>query len=113
MRVITDSWVIAAMMRGAPQWYKGQVVISRTNTRSESLAQCQEGVPVCAAFPSTSHPVASPGFEQNRSRLQPRKLYPTDLTDAQWELLPTMLPTENSRGCKRTVDLREVINAIL
>jgi len=42
-----------------------------------------------------------------------RKPYPTDLTNEQWQLLATMLPPPPHRGRKRTVELREVINAIL
>jgi putative transposase len=45
-----------------------------------------------------------------------RKTYPTDLTDAQWEILePLLLAFENHvrPGPKREVDLREVINTLL
>lgn len=45
-----------------------------------------------------------------------RKPYPTDLTDAQWKLLELILTSSQClkrRGRKRTVDLREVVNAIL
>lgn len=42
-----------------------------------------------------------------------RKSYPTDLTDEQWNLLEPMLPPARRRGRKRTVDFREVINAML
>ena len=45
--------------------------------------------------------------------MKPRKPYPTDLTDEQWELLKPMLPPDKPRGRKRRVDLRNVINAIL
>jgi putative transposase len=41
-----------------------------------------------------------------------RKAYPTDLTDEQWELLEPLLPKAKPGGRPRTVDLREVINAI-
>lgn len=41
-----------------------------------------------------------------------RKPYPTDLTDEQWELLESILPPPELRGRKRTVDLREVFNAL-
>lgn len=43
----------------------------------------------------------------------PRKTYTTDLTDAEWELIEPLLPAERRRGAPRTVDLREVVNAIL
>ena len=42
-----------------------------------------------------------------------RKPYPTDLTDAQWDLLEPLLPSDTTRGHPRTTDLREVINGIL
>ncbi len=42
-----------------------------------------------------------------------RKPYPTDLTDAQWEELAPLLPLAKPGGHPRTIDLREVINAIL
>jgi transposase len=38
--------------------------------------------------------------------------YPTDLTDAQWELIVSLLPPQPSRGRKRRHD-RRTINAIL
>jgi putative transposase len=44
---------------------------------------------------------------------QPRRVYPTDLTDAQWEILQTWLPPAPGGGRPRTTDLREVLNAIL
>ncbi len=42
-----------------------------------------------------------------------RKPYPSDLTDAQWEVLAPLLPPDSSLGHPRTVDLREVVNGIL
>ena len=42
-----------------------------------------------------------------------RKPYPTDLTDAQWEVLKPHLPAPNKRGAPRTINLREIINALL
>ncbi len=42
-----------------------------------------------------------------------RKPYPTDLTDAQWDVLEPLLPPDTLRGHPRIVDLREVINGIL
>jgi hypothetical protein len=41
------------MMRSAPRRQKGQVAISRSNTRRSSLAQLQRGGPVLASCPST------------------------------------------------------------
>jgi transposase len=42
-----------------------------------------------------------------------RKLYSTDLTDEQWEVIEQFMPGAKKRGRKRQVDLREVMNAIL
>lgn len=44
---------------------------------------------------------------------EPRKRYPTDLTDQQWELLEPLFPKNEGPGKPRTVDLREIINALL
>lgn len=44
-----------------------------------------------------------------------RKSYPTDLSDQKWQLIEPLLPpakSETSRGRKRTVKLREIVNAI-
>jgi len=40
------------------------------------------------------------------------KRYPTDLTDQEWSHIAPLLPKPCKRGRRRTVDLREVINAI-
>ena len=42
-----------------------------------------------------------------------RKTYPSDLTDEQWELLSPLLPAAKPGGRPRTVELREILNAIL
>lgn len=42
-----------------------------------------------------------------------REQYPTDLTDEQWHVLEPMIPPEKHGGRPRTVDMREVVNAIL
>jgi putative transposase len=45
-----------------------------------------------------------------------RKLYPSDLTDEQWEVIEVVIPAEKSGkqgGRRRGVNMREVINAIL
>lgn len=42
-----------------------------------------------------------------------RKPYPTDLTDAQWQLIEPLLPKRKSpRGRRRVHSLREILNAI-
>lgn len=41
-----------------------------------------------------------------------RKTYPTDLSDEQWKLLENMLPPPEQFGRKRSVNLREVFNAL-
>jgi putative transposase len=42
-----------------------------------------------------------------------RKRYPTDLSDAQWEIIAPLLPPAKHGGRPRTVNLREVVNTIL
>src|SRR5438552_5731286 len=42
-----------------------------------------------------------------------RKRYPSDLTDAQWEVIADLLPPAKATGRPRAVDMREVINTIL
>ncbi len=42
-----------------------------------------------------------------------RARYPSDLTERQWHLLAPLLPPPKPGGRPRSVDLREVINAIL
>ena len=42
-----------------------------------------------------------------------RKAYPSDLTDEQWELLQIVIPEAKPGGRPRSVDMREVINAML
>jgi putative transposase len=41
-----------------------------------------------------------------------RKLYPTDLSDAQWSRLRSYLPTPKAQGRPRTHSLRDVLDAI-
>lgn len=41
-----------------------------------------------------------------------RKRYPSDVTDAQWELIEPLLPAAKNGGRPRSTDLREVMNAI-
>src|SRR5215212_3023049 len=42
-----------------------------------------------------------------------RKRYPTDLTNKQWKLIKHLIPPAKPGGRHRTIDLPEVINAIL
>ena len=42
-----------------------------------------------------------------------RKPYPSDLTEEQWNILIPLIPPKIGRGENRTVNLREVFNAIL
>lgn len=42
-----------------------------------------------------------------------RSSYPTDLSDAQWEIIAPLLPPAKHGGRPRTVNLREVVNSIL
>ncbi len=42
-----------------------------------------------------------------------RKRYPSDLTDEQWTLLEPLIPPAKPGGRPRSVDLREIANAML
>jgi putative transposase len=41
-----------------------------------------------------------------------RQAYPTDLTDAQWLLIEGLIPPAKPGGRPRSVDMREIVNAI-
>lgn len=47
---------------------------------------------------------------KTKSKRQP---YPSDLTDAEWALIEPLLPPPAQCGHPRTVDLREVMNALI
>jgi len=42
-----------------------------------------------------------------------QQLYPTDMIDSQWDIIQQMIPPAKSGGRPRTLDMRQVINAIL
>ena len=42
-----------------------------------------------------------------------RKHYPSDLTDKEWAILEPLIPAAKWGGRPRSVNLREVVNAIL
>lgn len=51
---------------------------------------------------------------ENRARYDRSKLrYPSDLTDAEWELAAAVIPGAKRGGNKRTVDEREVLNGLM
>ena len=41
-----------------------------------------------------------------------RRAYSSDLSDAEWEVIELLLPKDKGFGRPRTVDLREILNAI-
>ena len=41
-----------------------------------------------------------------------RNPYPSDISDAEWEKINPLLPQASKLGSPRTVDLREILNAI-
>ncbi len=41
-----------------------------------------------------------------------RRAYPSDLTDAQWQIIEPLLPPPKPGGRPRTTKLREVVNAV-
>jgi transposase len=45
----------------------------------------------------------------NRDRLR----YPSDLTDAEWQLIEPLIPPAKRGGGKRTVVMREVVNGVM
>jgi transposase len=42
----------------------------------------------------------------------PRKPYPTDLSDQQWHVIKSLIPPSKAGGRPRTVEMREILNAI-
>lgn len=42
-----------------------------------------------------------------------RKRYPTDLTDAQWELLAPLIPESSPNATQPTIPRREIVNGVL
>jgi putative transposase len=41
-----------------------------------------------------------------------RRAYPSDVSDAEWAILAPLLPPAKPGGRPRSVDLREIVNAI-
>src|SRR5438034_7018285 len=41
-----------------------------------------------------------------------RKRYPSDLTDAQWQVVEPLIPSAKHGGRPRQVDMREVVNTL-
>ena len=41
-----------------------------------------------------------------------RRAYPTDITDAQWQVIEPLIPPAKPGGHPRTVNMREVVNGI-
>ena len=51
---------------------------------------------------------------KNRARYDRSRLrYPSDLTEAEWDLIAPLIPPAKRGGNKRTVDLREVANGLM
>jgi transposase len=51
--------------------------------------------------------------KEARERYAPRKdRYPSDLTDAEWNLVKPMIPKAQRGGRPRSTDMREVMNAV-
>jgi transposase len=51
---------------------------------------------------------------ENRHRYDRDKLrYPSDVTDAEWELIEPLIPRAKRGGGKRTVNMREVVNGVM
>src|SRR5438067_10341 len=51
---------------------------------------------------------------ENRHRYDRDQLrYPSDLTDAEWQLIRPLIPPAKRGGGKRTVNMREVVNGVM
>ena len=51
---------------------------------------------------------------ENRGRYDRSRLrYPSDLTDEEWNLVEPLIPPAKRGGDKRTVNIREVMNALM
>jgi len=51
---------------------------------------------------------------ENRHRYDRDRLrYPSDLTDAEWQLIEPLIPPAKRGGGKRTVVMREVVNGVM
>jgi transposase len=51
---------------------------------------------------------------KNRGRYDRSKLrYPSDLTDEEWSVIEPLIPPAKRGGGKRSVDIREVVNALM
>ena len=51
---------------------------------------------------------------ENRHRYDRDKLrYPSDLTNAEWQLIKPLIPPPKRGGGKRTVNTREVVNGVM
>ena len=51
---------------------------------------------------------------ENRTRYDRSRLrYPSDLTEAEWDLVAPLIPPAKCGGNKRSVDLREVVNGLM
>ena len=78
-----------------------------------SLAQANAGRPTRSD--------AGPVLERRKQQSSPRSVsreqsprrYPSDLTDQEWATLESLIPPAKPGGRPRTVDMREVLNAIL
>ena len=42
-----------------------------------------------------------------------KKIYPNDMSDAQWTFIRPLIPPGKAGGRPRNIDMREIINAIL
>ena len=80
---------------------------------ASSLAQANAGQPARL----DAGPVRKRREQQSSPRLVSRKQspqrYPSDLTDQEWTILASLIPAAKPGGRPRTVDMREVINALL
>jgi hypothetical protein len=51
--------------------------------------------------------------QQRRKKMSSRKAYPSDLTDAEWEILEPLIPAISAEAVNVTHERREIVNGIL
>lgn len=80
---------------------------------ASSLAQANAGRPARSEAGPVLERREQPACSQSVSREQSLRRYPSDLTDQEWVILESLIPPAKPGGRPRTVDMREVINAML
>lgn len=80
---------------------------------TSSLAQAKAGRPARSEAGPVREQREQQSSPRSVSREQSPRRYPSDLTDQEWVILEALIPPAKPGGRPRTVDMREVINAML